>query len=137
MATITTTRKSVLTAIKDGKGYADLNDAERTIFDKMLFNVSKKSAPTVSKVHVANVNDAKKLAGMLSEGQVFNGSFIRAHFPMVQSASKSTAILRAGMGEGLFIAHILTSKVGEYGKGTRLYMLATTEHPVWGDERAE
>lgn len=137
MATITTTRKSVLTAIKDGKGYADLNDAERTIFDKMLFNVSKKSAPTVSKVHVANVNDAKKLAGMLSEGQVFNGAFIRAHFPMVQSASKSTAILRAGMGEGLFISHILTCKVGEYGKGTRLYMLATTEHPVWGDERAE
>ena len=137
MATITTTRKSVLTAIKDGKGYADLNDAERTIFDKMLSSVSKKSVPTVSKVHVANVNDAKKLAGMLSEGQVFNGSFIRAHFPMVQSASKYTAILRAGMGEGLFIAHILTSKVGEYGKGTRLYMLATTEHPVWGDERAE
>ena len=137
MATITTTRKSVLTAIKDGKGYADLNDAERTIFDKMLSSVSKKSVPTVSKVHVANVNDAKKLAGMLSEGQVFNGSFIRAHFPMVQSASKSTAILRAGMGEGLFIAHILTSKVGEYGKGPRLYMLATTEHPVWGDERAE
>ena len=73
MATITTTRKSVLTDIKDGKGYADLNDAERTIFEKMLSSVSKKSVPTVSKVHVANVNDAKKLAGMLSEGQVFNG----------------------------------------------------------------
>ena len=137
MATTTITRKSVLTAIKDGKGYADLTDAERTVFEKMLSSVSKKSVPTVSKVHVANVNDAKKLAGMLAEGQVFNGAFIRAHLPMVQSASKSTAILRAGVGEGLFISHVLTSKVGEYGKGTRLYMLATTEHPVWGDEVEE
>ena len=137
MATTTITRKSVLTAVKEGKGYADLTDAERTVFDKMLSSVSKKSVPTVSKVHMANVNDAKKLAGMLSEGQVFNGAFIRAHFPMIQSASKSTAILRAGVGEGLFISHVLTSKVGEYGKGARMYMLATTDVPVWGDEVAE
>lgn len=137
MATITITRKSVLNAIKDGKGYADLTDAERTVFEKMLSSVSKKNAPTVSKTHIANVNDAKKLAGMLSEDQAFNGAFIRAHFPMVQSASKSTAILRAGVGEGLFISHVLTAKVGEYSKGTRLYMLATTEHPIWGDEIAE
>lgn len=137
MATITNTRQSVLNAIKDGKGYADLTDAERTIFDRILSSVSKKSVPTVSKTHIANVNDARKLAGMLAEGQAFNGAFIRAHFPMVQSASKSTAILRAGVGEGLFISHVLTSKVGEYGKGTRLYMLATTNAPVWGDEVAE
>lgn len=137
MATTTITRKSVLTAMKEGRGYADLTDAERTIFDKMLSSVSKKSVPTISKAHMANVNDAKKLAGMLSEGQAFNGAFIRAHFPMVQSASKSTAILRAGVGEGLFISHVLTSKVGEYGKGVRMYMLATTDSPVWGDEVAE
>lgn len=137
MATTTITRKSVLTAVKEGKGYADLTDAERTIFDKMLSSVSKKSVPTVSKTHLANVNDAKKLAGMLAEGQAFNGAFIRAHLPMVQSASKSTAILRAGVGEGLFVSHVLTAKVGECGKGTRMYMLATTENPVWGDEVAE
>ena len=137
MATTTITRKSVLTAIQEGKAYADLTESERTVFDKMLSSVSKKSVPTVSKAHLANVNDAKKLAGMLAEGQAFNGAFIRAKFPMVQTASKSTAILRAGVGEGLFISHVLTSKVGECGKGTRLYMLATTENPVWGDEVAE
>lgn len=137
MATTTITRKSVLTAVKEGKGYADLTDAERTVFDKMLSSVSKKSVPTISKVHMANVNEAKKLAGMVSEGQAFNGAFIRAHFPLVQSASKSTAILRAGVGEGLFISHVLTSRVGEYDKGTCMYMLATTDVPVWGDEVAE
>lgn len=137
MATTTITRKSVLNAIKEGKGYADLTDAERAIFNKMLSSVSKKSVPAISKVHMANVNDAKKLVGMLSEGQTFNGAFIRAHFPMVQSTSKSTAILRAGVGEGLFISHVLTSKVGEHGKGARMYMLATTDAPVWGDEVAE
>lgn len=137
MATTTITRESVLTAVKEGKGYADLTDVERAVFNKMLSSVSKKSVPTISKAHMANVNDAKKLAGMLSEGQAFNGVFIRAHFPMVQTASKSTAILRAGVGEGLFISHVLTSKVGEYGRGTRLYMLATTDAPVWGDETAE
>lgn len=137
MATTTITRKFVLTAIQEGKAYADLTESERTVFDKMLSSVSKKSVPTVSKAHLANVNDAKKLAGMLAEGQAFNSAFIRAKFPMVQTASKSTAILRAGVGEGLFISHVLTAKVGECGKGTRLYMLATTDNPVWGDEVAE
>jgi len=134
MATTTITRKSVLTAIAEGKGYTDLTEAERKVFDKILASVSKKSTPTVSKTHIANVNDAKRIASMLTEGTAFNGKFIRAKIPTILTASKSTAILNAGIAEGLFISHKLTRKVGELGKGAVVYMLASTENPVWGDE---
>lgn len=133
MAT-TITRKSVLTAIKDGKAYTDLTGAERIIFDKMLAQVSKKSTPTVTRARRENIADAKRIAGMLTDGTAFDGTFIRAKIPTVLTASKATAILNAGIAEGLFIKHRLDAKVGEHGKGSVLYMLASTPTPVWGDE---
>ena len=136
MATATVTRKSVLTAVKEGKGYADLKPAEREVFDKILASVSKKSVPTVSKTHIANRNDARKFAESLAAGQVFDTALVRSKVQFCNSASKATAVILAGVADGLFVSHKLARKTGGRGKGYTVYQLMCDD-PVWGDEPEE
>ncbi len=150
MATTTTTskvtRKQVYTvlcenadALKPLFEGAGLNATlAQNVLNKALKAVSTVAAPKGETVEAKeNKKTAYQFAGMVEPSTLFVPRDILNAFPILRSSQKATSVARAGLGAGYFESHVLTSKVGDYKKGTRVYRLLTEVGRAWGDESAE
>ena len=149
MATTTTTskvtRKQVYTVLCDNE------DALKPLFEgaglnaALAQNVLKKALKAVSTVaapkgETAEAKENKKtayqFAGMVEPAALFVPRDILSAFPILRSSQKATSVARAGVGAGYFESHVLTCKVGDHKKGTRVYRLLADAETPWGDEGA-
>ena len=142
MATSKVTRKQVYTAlcahpdalkpVFEGEGI----DASATIevLNKALAAVSKVAPrPEETREFAANKRTAYQFAGSLDPDALFVPAAILDAFPILRTSQKATAVARAGVSAGYFESHVLTSAVGGFKKGTRVYRLLTEVGREWGD----
>lgn len=146
MATSKVTRKQVYTALVahadalkpvfEGEGI-DANAAIE-VLNKALAAVSKTAPrPEETREFAANKQTAYKFAGSLDPDALFVPAAILDACPILRTSQKATAVARAGVSAGYFESHVLTSAVGGFKKGTRVYRLLTEVGREWGDTLAD
>ena len=140
MATITATRKSVITALKDAEETRSIlaaagmdADEGMDVLARMLKSIERPTAKVESAASRRNAKAVAEFADKVGEGVVFDGHDIANTFPTLISAPARTAVLNKGVAMGKFVAHRLTCKVGARGKGSVVYQLSGNLAP-WGDE---
>ena len=146
MATSKVTRKQVYSALVahpdalkpvfEGEGI----DASAAIevLNKALAAVSKTAPrPEETREFAANKRQAYLFAGSLDPETLFVPAAILNAYPILRTSQKATAVARAGVTAGYFESHVLTSAVGGFKKGTRVYRLLTEVGREWGDTPAD
>ncbi len=146
MSKNTVTRKQVytvlcenadaLTPLFDGAGID--SHAAIEVLNKALAAVSKVAPrPEETREFAANKRVAYTFAGTLDPDTLFVPAAILDANPILRTSQKATAVARAGVSAGYFESHVLTSAVGGFKKGTRVYRLLTEVGRAWGDTTAE
>lgn len=146
MATSKVTRKSVYSAlcahtdalapIFEGEGIDPTAACE--VLSKALAAVSKVAPrPEETREFAANKKVAYQFAGTLDPDALFVPAAILNAYPILRSSQKATAVARAGVTAGYFESHVLTSAVGGFKKGTRVYRLLSETGREWGDTVSE
>lgn len=146
MATNKVTRKQVYTALVDNanaltdvfEGAGIDAQAAIEVLRKALAAVSK-SAPRPEETLEGKRNKkiAYQFAGTLDPDTLFVPRAILDAFPELLRSQKATAVATAGVKAGYFESHVLTSKVGDFKKGTRVYRLLAEVGRDWGDDVPE
>lgn len=108
------------------------------VLNKALAAVSKVAPrPEETREFAANKRTAYQFAGTLDPEVLFVPAAILDANPILRTSQKATAVARAGVAAGYFESHVLTSAVGGFKKGIRVYRLLTEVGRAWGDESAE
>lgn len=90
----------VLATVEDEQFDFDANETS-AILNKMIEQLSKPRAKAVSKVHLANVNLAKKIHEMV-EGSITTKDVTNLGIPEIMTTQKAAAVLHLGVENGLF-----------------------------------
>lgn len=142
MATNKVTRKQVYTVLVDNadaltdvfEGAGIDAQAATEVLRKALAAVSK-SAPRPEETLEGKRNKkiAYQFAGTLDPDTLFVPRAVLNAFPELIRSQKATAVVTAGVKAGYFETHVLTRKVGDFKKGTRVYRLLTEVDRAWDD----
>lgn len=146
MATSKVTRKQVykalteapdaLTPVFEGAGLDPVAALE--VLNKAYAAVCKVAPRSTGETREFKENKAAayRFAGKVEPGQLFTSRDVVEASETYIRSQKGTAIVRAGVTAGFFEMHLLTARVGDYRKGTRVYRLLGEEQAPWGDEPA-